>query len=396
MAAPAMAYGMYPFCVHEEPTTQCLAFRRSVGPTEKDKTQRLTDAAESLQSLPDVAWYNATIAVATSSPLHVRPATLSVAWSIANHDVETHVRMVPVLLEWTRWTRDAPWQELRRSLTVSVNRPPAQPRHVRAAQIINFVGTRAHNRGESGPRVVTLCHSGCIFFDRKYTLVSAHTEYAGHGETAGGDGSRDGRHHRCHPSLLMSPSLEFVKRNMQQRLVEGLMHGLLDPRFQSLITEFYTLRDHLTLVQPDHLITAIRGLFGTVRTTVEDQHTLHQMRHTIGERVKKTTSTSEMHDLLQCTREVEDFVCGSGLQDAATVLFIFCSKLGLDGNSNAYLHATDVIHRLDDFLQLIGLHEVSILQLWENAVEDADQRKSLFDTVMAVVGAVQRDCVAPC
>ena len=89
----------------------------------------------------------------------------------------------------------------------------------------------------------------------------------------------------------------------------------------------------------------------------------------------------------------EEFVCGSGLQDAATVLFIFCSKLGLDGNGNAYLHPTDVIQRLDDFLQLIGLHEVSILQLWENAVEDTDQRKSLFDTVMAVVSAVQRYCV---
>ena len=181
---------------------------------------------------------------------------------------------------------------------------------------------------------------------------------------------------------------------MQQRLVEGLMQGLLDPRFQSLITEFYTLRDQLTLVKQDHLINAIHGLFKTVRTTVEDQHSLQQMRRSIGERGQKTASTTEMHDLLQCTRDVEDFVCGSGLQDAATVLFIFCSKLGLDGNSNAYLHPTDVIQRLDDFLQLIGLHEVSILRLWENAVEDAEQGKRLFDTVMAVVGAVQRDCVA--
>ena len=180
---------------------------------------------------------------------------------------------------------------------------------------------------------------------------------------------------------------------MQQRLVEGLMQGLLDPRFQSLITEFYTLRDQLTLVKQDHLINAIRGLFGTVRTTVEDQHTLQQMRCSLGERGQKTATTTEMHDLLQCTRDVEEFVCGSGLQDAATVLFIFCSKLGLDGNGNAYLHPTDVIQRLDDFLQLIGLHEVSILQLWENAVEDTDQRKSLFDTDMAVVSAVQRDCV---
>ena len=174
MAVPAMAYGMYPFCVHEEHTMQCLAFRRSVGPTEKNKTQRLVDAAESLQSLPDVAWYNTTIAVTTSTPLHVRPATLSVAWSIANHDVETHVRMVPVLLQWTRWTRDAPWQELRRSLPSSVTRPPAQPRHVRAAQTIDFVGTRARKQGESGTRIAALCHPGCIFGSEIHPGVSAH------------------------------------------------------------------------------------------------------------------------------------------------------------------------------------------------------------------------------
>ena len=62
---------------------------------EKDKTQRLADAAEDLQNCPDVVWYNSTIGMNNAAPLHVQPGTLSVQWSIQNHDADVHMRMVP-------------------------------------------------------------------------------------------------------------------------------------------------------------------------------------------------------------------------------------------------------------------------------------------------------------
>lgn len=145
-----MSYGLFPFCVQEDPAGDTLLFRRStgrtiaaglrfdLGPGEKDKAQRLTEAAEALQACGDVAWYNATHAhptcsrdlrgaggLAKAAPLHIRPGTLSVAWSIGMHDVETHLRMVPALLRWTRWDREDLWQQLRTLLQVE-SRPRAR------------------------------------------------------------------------------------------------------------------------------------------------------------------------------------------------------------------------------------------------------------------------------
>ena len=85
-----MSHGIFPFCVHQEPPLQ-LQFRRSTGPGEKDKTQRLADAAEDLQNCPDVVWYNSTIGMNNAAPLHVQPGTLSVQWSIQNQDADVHM-----------------------------------------------------------------------------------------------------------------------------------------------------------------------------------------------------------------------------------------------------------------------------------------------------------------
>lgn len=154
---PSMAYGMYPFCVTEDSANHNLLFRRSIGPGEKDKSQRLADAADSLQTIPAVASYNSTIGLTSAAPLHVRPGTLSVAWSVNRHDAATHMHVIPALLDWTRWARDTPWQKMRRMLQSSVDVSPNHPRHVRAAQVVEFVGLRARERGESEAVITSIC-----------------------------------------------------------------------------------------------------------------------------------------------------------------------------------------------------------------------------------------------
>ena len=95
----AMAYGMFPFCVQDDAVTRTLFFRRSTTTTEKDKTQRLSDAAQALQSCPDIVWYNASQGMDNAAPLHVQighalkrinacvrpPGSLSVAWAVDQH-----------------------------------------------------------------------------------------------------------------------------------------------------------------------------------------------------------------------------------------------------------------------------------------------------------------------
>ena len=64
-----MSYGMFPFCVQDDPKNRVLFFKRCTGTTDKDRVQRLNDAAQALQSCPDrasirttpvvdIAWYN--------------------------------------------------------------------------------------------------------------------------------------------------------------------------------------------------------------------------------------------------------------------------------------------------------------------------------------------------
>jgi hypothetical protein len=177
---------------------------------------------------------------------------------------------------------------------------------------------------------------------------------------------------------------------MQQKLIDGLMQGLLDPRFQSLITEFYAVRQTLTIADEDRLGTCIRDLLTTICSVLEDQHSLQEMKQAMG----GTATSCDIQEALCCVREAEGFISGPVFPDVITVLFILCSKLGLDEKGTSSLQATEVIQRLDDFLSLIGLHEVSILQLWDNAIDElANQRVQLFGAVMSVVQVVQQECV---
>jgi hypothetical protein len=144
-----LAYGLMPFCVTEDVTGGSLHFRRSFGPTEKDKALRTAAANEELSALPALQWYHAG-AAAREWTDHLQPVsgpTLRVAWSIGKNPVEAHLRVVPALIGWTKWERDTPWATMRRRLhteagSIGPNVMLSQ-RHHRQAQILDFVGMRA-------------------------------------------------------------------------------------------------------------------------------------------------------------------------------------------------------------------------------------------------------------
>lgn len=52
-----------------------------------------------------------------------------------------------------------------------------------------------------------------------------------------------------------------------------------------------------------------------------------------------------------------------------------------------------ILAQVDDFLHILGLQEISIVDLWNNATGDLiDQRGQLFGAVMSVLRAAQQDC----
>lgn len=157
-----LAYGLLPFCVSTETGPEILYFRRSFAPGEKDKAIRTAVAMEELAALPAVQWYHAGAANrAWSDTLQTTGSTaLRVAWSIAQNDAEAHLRIVPALLAWTKWERDAPWATMRRRLaTEAASIGPAtitSQRHHRQAMALDFLGMRAVAEGRTNAQIVTL------------------------------------------------------------------------------------------------------------------------------------------------------------------------------------------------------------------------------------------------
>lgn len=87
-------------------------------------------------------------------------------WSITSNDVDKHIRMVPALIRWSRWERDAPWRALRSEIARPVPTTAATPamRHLRLARILDFVGNRAHRAGNTNAQVLALCRQAADDF----------------------------------------------------------------------------------------------------------------------------------------------------------------------------------------------------------------------------------------
>ena len=143
-----LAYGIYPVGVHED--RGHLVFRRLVPADQRDRQRRVTEASEALQALPGLRRYHAALAN-PNDELHVDAATNSVAWPLAAARAD-HLAVVPELVGWTRWEGDAPWHALRAAVAASAAAatPPTYsglPRHLKLAQVLDFVGRRAADAG---------------------------------------------------------------------------------------------------------------------------------------------------------------------------------------------------------------------------------------------------------
>ena len=209
----AMAYGMrtgmsafflsscaapgHPFCVHEEPTGKHLVFRRVFVPSEKekDRPRRMADAIEAMQLIPEVQRYarddapkkSVVVPTIPTKPwsMAIAPSTYNpgvgragparpgpvlgpnpwVQWPL-DASVEEHIRIVPALLRWTQWDAlDHGWMDLRCDVAQraagrregGAASGGVTPRHLRLAQIMDFVGTRALQEGHAVDACITRC-----------------------------------------------------------------------------------------------------------------------------------------------------------------------------------------------------------------------------------------------
>lgn len=76
------------------------------------------------------------------------------------NSVESHLRVVPALIGWTKWERDAPCATMRRRLqteavvAAGTTASPVTLRQLRLAQALDFVGMKAVADGRSDAQLV--------------------------------------------------------------------------------------------------------------------------------------------------------------------------------------------------------------------------------------------------
>jgi hypothetical protein len=101
-----------------------------------------------------IIWYNEQN---PGNPIHVRPATLTVVWGITDHTAAVHLRVIPDLIEWTRWDREDAWKKIRRALCTPPVASTVVPRHLRLALILDYLGVRLQRQGWNPSDIAAVC-----------------------------------------------------------------------------------------------------------------------------------------------------------------------------------------------------------------------------------------------
>ena len=120
----------------------------------------------------------------------------------------------------------------------------------------------------------------------------------------------------------------------------------------------------------------------------------------------------DFQEVIECIHGVQNLVAGPAFTDTATMLFILCRKLQLETTDMNTLQPLDILSRLDEFLGILGLKEVSLVQLcmeppfkqkkmgfqvWNNCVGDfQDQRQEIFSAARSVLETVLVECIPSC
>lgn len=100
------------------------------------------------------------------------------------------------------------------------------------------------------------------------------------------------------------------KKKMQQRALDGLLQGLLDPRFQGLISEFYSLRSRLTVSDSGKLLPSIQHMLRTICSILSDQNTIQEMQQAAGNDVVFSLPDVNLSEVVECIEGLEELIGG--------------------------------------------------------------------------------------
>lgn len=166
----------------------------------------------------------------------------------------------------------------------------------------------------------------------------------------------------------------------RQAMVDGFLRALCEPRFQTLVDEFYAIRGKVVIQQEKDVADAVGFLLTTIRTVLQDRHA-----EVIIE--QQDDVATQLEEAIGCIDSAADFALNVSFQDTVTFLHLFCSRMS--GTDPPQV----LLAKLDDTLALIGMARVSVRQLWEST--EQVHRDDLWRAVHSLLKTVQCQCSVP-
>lgn len=179
-----------------------------------------------------------------------------------------------------------------------------------------------------------------------------------------------------------------------------LMCAVTDPKFSGVIQEFYELQGKVGIVDGgrEQLVTAVENLLDTIADILSDHHEMELLDSLLMEPAsqepkKKTTSLAE---ILQNVESTKQFISDdSGFNYILLALWLFRTKIMADQANNGETLTLDshvILAKLDTVLALMGLTDVSIIELWTKATHLGTRRETLWNSVKDVLMTTEACC----
>lgn len=182
---------------------------------------------------------------------------------------------------------------------------------------------------------------------------------------------------------------------MQDVILKHLAGALVDPRFSDIIGEFFELQGRVNVSDGGRmqLTTATEALLDSIIGIMRDEWELDRLDHLLEAQACSSTTLAQMDEIMDHVECTKHLIRDDSVFDyIVTVLWLFHSKIVSDDDRGPLHDCPSILTKLDTYLALLGLTQVSTLNLWTKAAHLGTRRDELWNAVKAVLVAVDVHC----
>lgn len=164
---------------------------------------------------------------------------------------------------------------------------------------------------------------------------------------------------------------------LQRTVVDGFLHALCEPRFQTMVEDFHAIRDKVTIGKRAVVSEAIQFLLATLQHVLRERHAVAALED------GADAVANQLEEAIACVDNAAEFALGSAFPDIVTFLCLLQRRVKIT-------EPRPMLMGLDDTLALVGMSRVSLIELWDSA--DEAHRTDLWNTIRSLMNAIETEC----